>query len=43
MFPFLSHVLSGMSELLDNEVPLEVCLSTVKLLVNENRYDLLSF
>ncbi|KAG1954497.1 TPR repeat-containing protein ZIP4 [Pimephales promelas] len=30
-------VKSGMSELLDNEVPLEVCLSTVKLLVNENR------
>lgn len=29
---------SGLSELLDCEVPLEVCLSTVKLLVEENRY-----
>ncbi|XP_042594370.1 testis-expressed protein 11 isoform X1 [Cyprinus carpio] len=28
---------SGLSELLDCEVPLEVCLSTVKLLVEENR------
>ncbi|ROL51758.1 Testis-expressed protein 11 [Anabarilius grahami] len=30
-------VKSGLSELLDCEVPLEVCLSTVKLLVDENR------
>ncbi|KAK7138050.1 hypothetical protein R3I94_013625 [Phoxinus phoxinus] len=30
-------VKSGLSELLDCEVPLEVCLSTVKLLMNENR------
>ncbi len=33
---------SGLSELLDCEVPLEVCLSTVKLLVEEKRYDLSS-
>ncbi|KAF4104781.1 testis-expressed protein 11 isoform X3 [Onychostoma macrolepis] len=31
---------SGLSELLDCEVPLEVCLSTVKLLVEENRESL---
>ncbi|XP_056327837.1 testis-expressed protein 11 [Danio aesculapii] len=30
-------VKSGLSELLDFEVPLEVCLSTVKLLIEENR------
>ncbi|XP_056149194.1 testis-expressed protein 11 [Lampris incognitus] len=34
------HIRAGLNELLDSEIPLEVCLSTVKLLMSEDRENL---